>query len=324
MSDRTDGGGWRSGRPPEPPGARREPLPFAQPKPHHEDPDAPERVRRLMESPSYRRADLDPDFLQRDELRPTRLQLEFLKPELALIEHGIRATIVVFGGTRIVEPEAAAKRLAEARAAAEANPGDPELARRAAVCERIAAKSHYYEVAREFSRIVGRAGQGPGDCRLVVMTGGGPGIMEAGNRGAYDVGAKSIGLNINLPHEQYPNPYITPELCFQFRYFALRKMHFLKRARALVAFPGGYGTFDELFETLCLIQTRTIEPVPVVLVGESFWRRAFDAEFLAAEGVIDPEDTEIFWFAETAEEIWRTILEWYRRAGRSIFDDEGA
>jgi uncharacterized protein (TIGR00730 family) len=151
------------------------------------------------------------------------------------------------------------------------------------------------------------------------VTGGGPGIMEAANRGAHDVGAKSVGLNITLPHEQFPNPYITPELCFQFRYFALRKLHFMLRARALVAFPGGYGTLDELFETLCLIQTRKVEPLPVVLVGEQYWRRVFDAEFLAAEGVIDPEDVELFRFAETADEIWKGICAWYEEAGAPLF-----
>ena len=187
-----------------------------------------------------------------------------------------------------------------------------------AVTERILAKSHYYEVARELGRIVGRAGQREAGCRLIVVTGGGPGLMEAANRGAYEVGAKSAGLNIALPHEQFPNPYITPELCFQFRYFGLRKMHFMMRAKAFVAFPGGYGTLDELFEALCLIQTRKIKPLPVVLVGEQYWRRAFDAEFLAAEGTIDPEDTELFCFAETADQIWKAICAWYDDLGEPL------
>jgi uncharacterized protein (TIGR00730 family) len=153
----------------------------------------------------------------------------------------------------------------------------------------------------------------------MVMTGGGPGMMEAANRGAFDVGAQSIGLNITLPHEQYPNPYITPELCFRFHYFALRKLHFLLRARALVAFPGGYGTFDELFETLTLIQTRSIRPVPVVLVGERYWRKAFDVDFMVDEGVIDAEDRELFWYAETAEEIWQGILQWHEANGTPFY-----
>jgi uncharacterized protein (TIGR00730 family) len=160
-----------------------------------------------------------------------------------------------------------------------------------------------------------------GDSGLVVMTGGGPGIMEAANRGAYDVEAKTVGMNITLPHEQYPNPYVTPDLCFNFRYFALRKLHLLLRAAALVAFPGGYGTFDELFEVLTLIQTRKILPMPVILVGESYWRRAVDVDFLVDEGVIAIEDRELFWFAETAEDIWNGILDWYDAAGRPLFPE---
>ncbi len=173
-------------------------------------------------------------------------------------------------------------------------------------------------MAREFGRLVGAVECTDPDERIAVMTGGGPGIMEAANRGAFDVGAKSVGLNITLPHEQYPNPYVSPELCFTFHYFALRKLHFLMRARALVAFPGGYGTLDELFETLALVQTRKITPIPVVLVGEKFWRRAFDVDFLVAEGVIDPEDRELFWFAESARDVWDGILRWYAAAGAPL------
>jgi uncharacterized protein (TIGR00730 family) len=166
---------------------------------------------------------------------------------------------------------------------------------------------------------VGESGDGALDCRLVVMTGGGPGIMEAANRGAFDAGAKTVGLNIDLPHEQYPNPYISPELCFRFRYFALRKMHFLQRAKALVAFPGGFGTMDELFETLTLIQTRTIKPVPIILIGRQYWGRAIDFEFLLDEGVIDSEDRDSFWIAETAEEAWQGILDWHEQCGEPLF-----
>ena len=158
----------------------------------------------------------------------------------------------------------------------------------------------------------------------MVMTGGGPGVMEAANRGAHDLGRKSIGLNVTLPHEQFPNPYVTPELCFRFHYFAMRKLHFLMRARALVVFPGGYGTMDELFEVLTLVQTRKMEPVPVILVGEAYWRRAFDADFLVAEGMIDAEDRELFWFAETAEDIWNDILRWYEAAGRPLLPPDSA
>ncbi len=187
------------------------------------------------------------------------------------------------------------------------------------MAERILAKSHYYDVARDLGRIVSQANESRGDGNMVIVTGGGPGIMEGANRGAFDLGAKSVGLNISLPHEQYPNPYVTPDLCFNFHYFALRKLHLLRRARALVAFPGGYGTFDELFEVLTLIQTRKIKPMPVVLVGESYWRRAVDIGFLADEGVIDQEDRELFWFAETAQEVWDGVLGWYEAAGKQLF-----
>lgn len=304
---------------PYPPEQRRQQLPSSVPKSLEEDPDAPERVRQIMDHPSFRRADQDLDLLKRDELRPIRLQLEFLKPELILAEQGICGTIVVLGATRIIEPVAARHRVERARKALEQHPQIPELKHRLTVAERILAKSHYYDVARELGRLVGKAGHGAGDCRLAIVTGGGPGLMEAANRGSYDVGAKSVGLNISLPQEQFPNPYITPDLCFQFRYFGLRKMHFHLRARAMVAFPGGYGTLDELFETLCLIQTRKIKPVPVILVGEQFWRRVLDVEFLAAEGTIDPEDAELFVFAETAEEIWKIIRDWYEQGGESLF-----
>ena len=304
---------------PHPPEQRRERLPSSIPKPFEEDPNAPERVRQIMDHPSFRRADQDLDLLKRDELRPTRLQLEFLKPDLILKEHGICGTIVVLGGTRIIEPAAARHKVERARRALEQHPQIPELKHRLAVAERILANSRYYDVARELGRLVGMAGQGPGDCRLAIVTGGGPGLMEAANRGSYDVKAKSVGLNISLPHEQYPNPYITPELCFQFRYFGLRKMHFHLRAKAMVAFPGGYGTLDELFETLCLVQTRKIKPVPVILVGEEFWRRLLNMEFLVAEGTIDPEDAELFVYAETAEEIWKFICDWYEQNGESLF-----
>jgi len=226
---------------------------------------------------------------------------------------------VVYGSTRIAEPAAARRAVETARQALETDPRDPGLIRKLAVAERILAKSRYYEIAREFGRLVGSSRDGNGSrSKVVIMTGGGPGMMEAANRGAFEAGAKSVGLNINLPHEQYPNPYITPELCFRFHYFALRKMHFLLRAKALVAFPGGFGTIDELFEVLTLVQTRKIKPVPIVLVGEQYWRRAVDVEFLADEGVIDAEDRELFWFAETADEIWSSILRWYEACGAPL------
>lgn len=302
------------------PSRRREPLPWQQPKSIEEDSDAGKRIQAILESPSYREADEDVQFLQSDEARGLRLQLDYLKPQLLLDRHAIRQTIVVFGGTRIQEAAAATRKVAELRTALAADPTNRDLAGRLRIAERLLAKSHYYDVAREFGRLVSQNGKGSGDASpLVVVTGGGPGIMEAANRGAFDIGAKTIGLNIHLPHEQYPNPYITPELCFRFHYFALRKLHFLMRAKALVAFPGGYGTLDELFETLSLVQTRTIKPVPVVLVGERYWRQAFNVDFLVEEGVIDAEDRELFWFAETAQDIWDGIVRWYEDAGAPLF-----
>jgi uncharacterized protein (TIGR00730 family) len=317
MSDGHETQGDDPGRIPQPahPELRREALPGQQPKPSLEDPHAPARLQAILESPSYRQADEDVEFLNRDDTRGLRLQVDYLKTELLLREHGIGHTIVVFGSTRIREPGAAQRHVDELSAALAADPENAALRERYAVAERIRAKSRYYDVARELGELVGKA-EGRHGRRLVVVTGGGPGIMEAANRGAYDMGARSAGLNISLPHEQFPNPYITPDLCFQFHYFALRKLHFLLRARALVAFPGGYGTLDEVFETLTLIQTRKIAPLPIILVGEAYWRRVFDPEFLVAEGTIDPEDRELFWFAETADEIWHDIQHWYRLAGR--------
>jgi uncharacterized protein (TIGR00730 family) len=306
---------------PQPPHPQRreKPLPWHRPKPTHEDPDAPDRVRAILKSPSYIPADEDIEFLTRYDTRGLRLQLDYLKTELLLQQHDIRHTVVVFGSTRIREPAAAQHHVNSLRHSLEKQPDDPDLQRQLAVAERLLAKSHYYDIARELGHLAGDAGRRHGDGLLVVMTGGGPGMMEAANRGAFDARAKNIGLNINLPHEQYPNPYITPELCFRFHYFALRKMHFLLRTRALVAFPGGYGTFDELFETLTLIQTRKIAPVPVILVGREYWERAINMDFLVDEGVIDPEDRELFWFAETAEEIWDGIVRWHRINGSDLF-----
>jgi uncharacterized protein (TIGR00730 family) len=302
---------------PEPahPEQRRQPLPWRHPKPAQEDPDALRRIEAILQSPGYRLAEQDPDLLGRDEARGVRLQLEYLKPELLLEAHSVEHTIVVFGSTRIPEPAAARRRVEALREAQVADPGNLTLARECAIAERIAANSRYYEIAREFGHLVAAAVKGS---RVVIMTGGGPGIMEAANRGAFDVGAKSAGLNITLPHEQFPNPYVTPDLCLRFHYFALRKLHFLKRAKALVAFPGGYGTFDELFEVLTLVQTRKIKPLPIVLIGESYWRRAIDFDFMVDEGVIDLEDRELLWFAETASDAWNGILGWHKACGAPL------
>lgn len=297
---------------------RRAPLPGCGPAREAEDPAAKARVEAILDNPSYREACADPDFLASDAARGARLDLDYLKAELLLREHGVTDAIVVFGSTRLVEPKAAAARLAAAQCELAAAPDDPERRGAVARAERVVEKSRYYEVARRFGALVGAAPPLAGGGRLAVVTGGGPGMMEAANRGAFEAGGKSVGFNITLPHEQFPNPYLTPELCLRFHYFALRKMHFLLRARALVAFPGGYGTMDELFEVLTLAQTRKIEPLPIVLVGEAFWRRAFDADFLVAEGVIDPEDRDLFWFAETAEEIWSDISSWRQNAGKPL------
>jgi uncharacterized protein (TIGR00730 family) len=236
-----------------------------------------------------------------------------LKPELLLQEYGIDGTVVVFGGSRIPEPKVAAENLARLREAAAQDPENHDLQRRVAVAERVVAKSHYYDEARRLGALVSQVCDRRSGCNLIVITGGGPGIMEAANRGANDIGAKTMGLNIVLPHEQAPNTYISPELCFQFHYFSIRKMHFLMRAQALVAFPGGYGTLDELFETLTLIQTKKIEPLPVLLFGREFWRKVIDFDFLVEEGVISPEDTHIFQFVETAEEAVAIIDKFYGR-----------
>jgi uncharacterized protein (TIGR00730 family) len=262
----------------------------------------------ILASPSYIPADRDTDFLQRAELRSIRLSLELLKPELIQQEQGIRSTIVVFGSSRLQEPTAAREAVRLAEAAMAQAPHDQALQRTLAIARRQFELSKYYEVAREFGHLVSSACQVDGCCDYVIVTGGGPGIMEAANRGAADAKAKSMGLNITLPHEQRPNSYITPELCFQFRYFALRKMHFLLRAKALVAFPGGFGTMDELFETLTLLQTGKTSDVAVVLMGRAFWDRLINWPMLVEEGLIGPRDLELFHYAETAQEAWDFIF----------------
>jgi uncharacterized protein (TIGR00730 family) len=297
---------------------RQRPLPWCRPKSPEEDSSAPAQVRAILDSPSYRQADQDVDFLALDETRGVRLQIDYEKPELLLRQHGIRHTIVVFGSTRIPEPETAQATVVALRERLAAEPKNADLRSELSVAERVLAKSRYYGIARELGHMVSEAGKASGDGQLVIMTGGGPGIMEAANRGAHDAQSESIGLNITLPHEQYPNPYITPDLCFSFHYFALRKLHFLLRTRALIAFPGGFGTLDELFETLTLVQTRKIEPVPIVLVGEEYWRQAVDVDFLVAEGAIDEEDRDLFWYAETAQEIWDGILQWHEANGTPL------
>jgi len=260
---------------------------------------------------AYRLAFTDTEFLLREELRPVRFQLELLKPDLIQQEHGIDSTVVIFGSARHVSAEQAEAELAAARAALADSPRGAQAAAALARAERRLHNSRYYEEARRLGALITRNSEHIDGCRLVVVTGGGPGVMEAANRGADEAGGKSIGLNIVLPAEQQPNPYITPELCFQFHYFALRKMHFLLRARALVAFPGGFGTLDELFETLTLIQTGKSTRVPVLLFGEAFWRRLIDFDLLVEEGNIAAEDLGLFHYVESAEQAWQEIADFY-------------
>ena len=253
------------------------------------------------QAPSYRLAYRDTDFLLRDELRPLRFQLELMKTDMLLDEAKVGSTLVVYGSARIPSPEAA-----EALVAAAETPG------KRAVAERLAAKAHYYDEARELGRLASKCGIVENGMRqFVVCSGGGPSIMEAANRGAVDVGADTIGLNIVLPHEQAPNTYVTPGLSFQFHYFALRKMHFLLRAKAVAVFPGGFGTLDEFMELLTLVQTGKMKPVPILLFGREFWSRIIDFEAMADEGVINLDDLKLFHWVETAEEAWGHVVRFY-------------
>ena len=260
-----------------------------------------EKPNAQTKSQSYLLPVEDTQFLLRDEMRATRFALEFAKAELLLRDWGIRSTIIVFGGARIPSPEQA-----EAAAAKAATAAERENA------TRLQRQAAHYEVAREFGRVASERGGAFAPHNRwrdnVIATGGGPGIMEAANRGAFEAGAPSIGFNITLPDEQAPNPYITPELCFRFHYFAMRKMHLAMRANALAIFPGGFGTMDELFELLTLQQTRKAPPAPVVLFGEAYWRRIVNFDALAEEGMISPADLKLFEFAETAEDGWASLV----------------
>lgn len=271
---------------------RRHPLRHAQAdrKAIKEVPDTPQ-----TRAPQYRLAFTDEDFLIREELRPVRLQLELLKPEMHFDELGINSTIVLFGGARIPSP------------------ADKDSAR----TKTLADLSHFYEEAREFARLMTLRSLESDGQENVVVTGGGPGVMEAGNRGAAEAGGRSIGLSIVLPHEQAPNTYVTPELCFNFHYFAIRKMHFLMRAKAICVFPGGFGTMDELFESLTLIQTGRMQPVPVLLFGRSFWEKIIDWKALADAGTISDEDLDLFRFVESASEAMNVIENWQDAPARS-------
>lgn len=234
-----------------------------------------DQLQAIISDSAYEVAEDDKNFLYSDPARGVRLQLDYLKAEVKMHEEGIDHTIVVFGSARTDE------------------------------------ENKYYKEARTFGQLVGKSGKSPEDCHVTLMTGGGPGIMEAANRGAFDVGAKSIGLNIELAHEQFPNPYISPELCFQFRYFAIRKLHFMQRAKALVIFPGGFGTLDELFEILTLMQTQKSPSIPVVLVGKEYWDKAINIKFLLEENMIDTEDLSMITYVDSAEEAWESIIAWH-------------
>ena len=270
-----------------------------------------ERLRAILDSPTYRLAYEDIDLLGQEELRPLRLQLELLKPERILHEQGIHSTVVVFGSARISDAETAAARRDTLERQTRAAPSDAKLARELAQARRRVDQARHYEQARRFESLISARFQQQNRRDFVVVTGGGPGIMEAANRGAFEAGARSIGLNITLPHEQAPNPYMCPELAFRFHYFAVRKMHFLLHAKGLVAFPGGYGTLDELFEVLTLIQSGKMKRIPVILAGRAFWRRAVDFDLLLDEGYVSPSDLDLFTCVDEAEEIIDALERFY-------------
>jgi uncharacterized protein (TIGR00730 family) len=274
-------------------------------------PEVEKNRQAILRSPGYRKAEIDTDFLGRAAQRPIRMQLELHKVETLLRENKIDSTVVVFGSTQIVDKETAEARLAAAKEFLKQNPNDRKAKRAVLRYENIVAKSRFYDDAREFARIVSTACQSNGKCNFVIATGGGPGIMEAANRGAFEVGARSIGFNIELPHEQEPNPYITPDLCFQFNYFALRKFHFILRAAALVVFPGGFGTLDELFNTLTLRQTGRMQEIPIILYGREYWTSTINFQYLADQGVVADDDLELCYFAETPAEAWKIIADFH-------------
>ena len=268
-------------------------------------------VLKLRRAKAYRKAYSDPDFLSSDEMRPVRLQLELQKPEMTLAAHGVKATVVVFGSARIWDKGQSEDRSAEIRKLLKKDPKNPLLISKLASAKRLEASAKFYEVARDFGRLVSLADVLP-DRKMVVVTGGGPGIMEAANRGAYEAGEKTIGLNITLDMEQGPKPYVSPEFCFRFHYFAIRKMHFVMRARALVAFPGGFGTMDELFEVLTLVQTGKKRRLPIILVGRKYWDDVINFANMAKWGYIAKEDLKLFRYAETGAEILKHITDFYR------------
>ena len=286
------------------------------------EPKNTDRLRKaILQSPSYRRAYEDIDFLKSGQARELRLLAEYAKPESVMRREKILTTVIVFGSARILPPDVAEERLKKAEKALAADPHCDQKQRDAAAARTAVKMSPYYEHARRFAELISRSyqvvntGENAAEYQRyhVICTGGGPGIMEAANRGAFDAGCKSIGLNITLPFEQVPNPYVTPELCFQFHYFSVRKLHFLLRASALVAFPGGFGTFDELFEGLTLLQTGKMQKLPIVLFGEEFWRKCVNFDYLVETGVISPGDLDLFHFVDTPEKAIEAIIGYYQK-----------
>ena len=276
-----------------------------------------ENMEAILRAPSYSLAQDDRALLERTEMRGVRMLLELGKPEIAFQEDNIESTVIVFGGTQIIERNASERRLSEARRNQAIDVEDPKLIREVQRNERLVELSHFYDDARQFARLVSIDNQCDEKRSYVVVTGGGPGIMEAANRGAFDVGCKSIGLNIKLPGEQQPNPFITPELCFQFKYFALRKFHFILRSVGAVLFPGGFGTLDEMFQTLTLRQTHRMQPIPIILFGHDYWSKVIDFNFLADSGVISHEHLDLFQYADTPESAWEKILQFNQKLADS-------
>ena len=276
-----------------------------------------ENMEAILRAPSYSLAQDDRALLERTEMRGVRMLLELGKPEIAFQEDNIESTVIVFGGTQIIEKNASERRLSEARRNQAIDAEDPKLIREVQRNERLVELSHFYDDARQFARLVSIDNQCDEKRSYVVVTGGGPGIMEAANRGAFDVGCKSIGLNIKLPGEQQPNPFITPELCFQFKYFALRKFHFILRSVGAVLFPGGFGTLDEMFQTLTLRQTHRMQPIPIILFGHDYWSKVIDFNFLADSGVISHEHLDLFQYADTPESAWEKILQFNQKLADS-------
>jgi uncharacterized protein (TIGR00730 family) len=273
-----------------------------------------ELLERIEKSQTFKLAEDDKEFLKKYETRGVRLELDYLKAELTMRQFGIENTIAVFGSARTL-PQDVAKKEVDRLIKQGVNGEELKKATKAL------SNSYFYEDARELGKIIGRSGKSEKDNRVMVMTGGGPGIMEAANRGAFEVGANSIGLNINLPHEQHPNPYITPELCLQFHYFSIRKFHFFQRAKAMVVYPGGFGTMDELFELLTLIQTKSMKDIPVVMVGKQWWSNLLNLEFLIEEGMISKDDLKIFKVVDNAKEAWEHIIKWYNDKKEPLFSE---